>query len=625
MAKVSFKKPLVYLSLILFITGCGAPEEESEEVNIDPAPAATVTLTSNSTRVDYDGSVSLSWTTSNVENCVASGNWSGNKDNTGSEVIESLKADSVFDLTCAEVENRVEVASLATAAHKGKPVTATVAVSVDDPGPPTIAMSANPSSVAMNGATTITWNTENTQTCSASGGWSGGKAPSGSQTFTGLNSNTVFQLSCSGPGGSTSNMVSVTVVLPSAPSISLSASPANVAYDGSTVLTWSGNNINSCTASGDWSGNKSASGSQTISNLTSNRSFSLNCSGPGGNTSDTINVTVAAPPVPSISISASPVNVAYDGSTVLTWSGSNIDGCTASGAWSGNKSASGAQTISNLTSDSSFSLSCSGPGGNSSDTVNITVAAPAVPSISLTASPASVAYDGSTTLSWSGAHLTNCVATGAWSGDKAVSGSQTINNLTNNSSFGLSCSGPGGSVNDTVDIVVGAPLDPAVNLTASPSSVAENEPITLSWNSTNADACTASGDWSGNKDLSGTETIASIADDSLFTLVCSGPGGTASNTANVTIVVSNSGTALLSWVPPTENTDGSPLTDLAGYKIYYGTSSGDYPNVVTIDNPGLTSFLVENLGTATWYFVMTSFNTSDIESDYSFEVSKTIN
>ncbi len=73
----------------------------------------------------------------------------------------------------------------------------------------------------------------------------------------------------------------------------------------------------------------------------------------------------------------------------------------------------------------------------------------------------------------------------------------------------------------------------------------------------------------------------------------------------------------LSWTAPTQNTDGSHLTDLAGYKIYYGLSEGEYPNVISIDTPGLTIFVVENLIPNTYYFVATSVNSSGVESDYS--------
>jgi len=54
-----------------------------------------------------------------------------------------------------------------------------------------------------------------------------------------------------------------------------------------------------------------------------------------------------------------------------------------------------------------------------------------------------------------------------------------------------------------------------------------------------------------------------------------GAGGTVNDTDNVTVVKKNNGTALLSWTAPTENSDGSPLTDLAGYKIHYGSSHGN--------------------------------------------------
>jgi hypothetical protein len=84
------------------------------------------------------------------------------------------------------------------------------------------------------------------------------------------------------------------------------------------------------------------------------------------------------------------------------------------------------------------------------------------------------------------------------------------------------------------------------------------------------------------------------------------------------------GTATLSWTPPTENTDGTTLTDLAGYKIYYGRSADSLTKVVDINTAGVTTYVVDNLTTATWYFSMTSYNAGGIESDKSAVVSKTI-
>jgi len=106
-----------------------------------------------------------------------------------------------------------------------------------------------------------------------------------------------------------------------------------------------------------------------------------------------------------------------------------------------------------------------------------------------------------------------------------------------------------------------------------------------------------------------------------------GTGGSNSDASSsgVSVVPKGDGSALVSWVPPTQNTDGSPLTDLAGFKIYYGTFPGEYEEPEIVTNPGMSSFLVEGLGEADWFFVMTAFNTSGIESAYSDEVFKTIN
>ena len=84
------------------------------------------------------------------------------------------------------------------------------------------------------------------------------------------------------------------------------------------------------------------------------------------------------------------------------------------------------------------------------------------------------------------------------------------------------------------------------------------------------------------------------------------------------------GSATLSWTPPTQNTDGTPLTDLAGFKVRWGTSQGTYPNAATINNPGITTYLVENLPPSTYYFVATAFDTAGNESTFSNAASKTI-
>ena len=93
---------------------------------------------------------------------------------------------------------------------------------------------------------------------------------------------------------------------------------------------------------------------------------------------------------------------------------------------------------------------------------------------------------------------------------------------------------------------------------------------------------------------------------------------------SVTVQQVSNGSATLTWQPPTERTDGTPLTDLAGYRILYGTSPGNYTTKISVTNPGLTSYVVNNLSQGTWYFVMTAYDTTGEESDYSDVGSKSI-
>lgn len=80
----------------------------------------------------------------------------------------------------------------------------------------------------------------------------------------------------------------------------------------------------------------------------------------------------------------------------------------------------------------------------------------------------------------------------------------------------------------------------------------------------------------------------------------------------------------LDWDPPTQNTDGSALTNLKGYVIHYGKESGKYTNRIEVNSPGLTTYVVENLEPGTYYFAVTAVSANGAESNYSPEASKTI-
>jgi hypothetical protein len=89
----------------------------------------------------------------------------------------------------------------------------------------------------------------------------------------------------------------------------------------------------------------------------------------------------------------------------------------------------------------------------------------------------------------------------------------------------------------------------------------------------------------------------------------------------ITVVSTATGSALLSWTPPTQNTDGSALT-LTGYRVYWGTQQGSYPNSANV-GPNVANHMVEQLTPATWYFVVTALSATG-ESAYSNVASKVI-
>jgi hypothetical protein len=81
----------------------------------------------------------------------------------------------------------------------------------------------------------------------------------------------------------------------------------------------------------------------------------------------------------------------------------------------------------------------------------------------------------------------------------------------------------------------------------------------------------------------------------------------------------------LAWTPPTQNSDGSALVDLKGYKIHYGNASQSYTSTVSVDNPGLSRYVIDSLPAGTLFIAMTAYNAAGAESSLSSEVSVKLN
>ena len=236
---------------------------------------------------------------------------------------------------------------------------------------------------------------------------------------------------------------------PPVPTADLSASPSTIDEGQSATLSWSSTDANSCSAS--WTGSTATSGSQSVS-PTVTTTYSITCTGDGGSATDNVTVTVNGAPVPAptASISASPSTIDQGQSTTLSWSSTDANSCSAS--WTGSSATSGSQSVSPSVT-TTYSITCDGDGGSASDSVTVTVNEPPAstePTVTLNVSPSGTIRRGdSVTFSWSSSDATSCTASGAWSGSKATSGSQSVT-VSNPGSYTLSCSGDGGSASDSV-------------------------------------------------------------------------------------------------------------------------------------------------------------------------------
>lgn len=124
-------------------------------------------------------------------------------------------------------------------------------------------------------------------------------------------------------------------------------------------------------------------------------------------------------------------------------------------------------------------------------------------------------------------------------------------------------------------------------------------------------------------ELTGTPTAADVGPTTIAITV-SDTAGIATLTWTLTVVQTASGSANLSWTAPTTHTDGSTMTDLTAYRIYYGTQQGNLTNRVDVANPTVTTSVINNLTAGTWYFAVTAVDSGGNESAYSNIGSKTI-
>jgi Subtilase family len=263
--------------------------------------------------------------------------------------------------------------------------------------------------------------------------------------------------------------------------------------------------------------------------------------------------------IPTLSLSVPSIKL---GSTAtLTWTSVYATSCTASGSgsgisanWSGALATSGSAVLTPTAAGTqTYMLTCTNAFGTSAaGTASLPVYSgtpPAVPTLTLGSS--SIAVGSSTTLAWSSVSATSCTASGAWSGALAASGSETITpTYVGPQVYTLSCSNAGGPsepVSVTLNATAATVLPAAPTLTLGAASIPADTTTTVSWNSTNANSCTASGSanaiasgWTGVLGPTGQNSVTPITLGTFtYTLYCTNAAGNSpTTTVNLTVTAS---------------------------------------------------------------------------------------
>jgi PKD repeat protein len=409
---------------------------------------------------------------------------------------------------------------------------------------------ASPTTVTSGSPSTLSWTTGGGSVTSVSiDNGVGSKPANGSATVNPV-ATTTYTLSAFTTANSTppSKQVTVTVSGSPAPTATFSASPTSITAGQSSTLTWTSSNATSVSID-NGVGSQAVNGSVGVSPA-STTTYTLTATGPGGTITKTATVTVTQP-APTASFSAAPTSINAGQSSTLTWSTTNATSISIDNGV-GSKPASGTASVSPA-STTTYTLTATGPGGTITRTATVTVIQPA-PTITFSATPSNISAGQSSTLVWNTTNATS-VTIDNGVGSKPVSGSATVSPSAT-TTYTLTATGPGGTLTSQATVTVSN--RPSITFGASPATIIIGSSSTLTWQVTNSTSVTIDNGL-GAQGPSGSMSVTPGL-STTYTLTATGPGGTSTASAVVTVVdlprinfsvtpsvITAGGSATLSW------------------------------------------------------------------------------
>jgi trimeric autotransporter adhesin len=464
----------------------------------------------------------------------------------------------------------------------------------------------------------------------------------------------------------TSGGISGSIILTVTPTtlVSISITPSNPSFIKGTTTqfsatgTYSDNTTQDLTTGVTWKSSSTAVAA--ISNAAGSNGLTTSVAAGSSTITATLgsvsgSATLTVTPATLVSIAVTPTNTSFALGTSKqftatgTYSDNTTQNLTTSVTWK--SSAATIAAISNAagsnglaTSVAAGSSTITATSGSVVGTATLTVTSATLVSIAVTPTNSSI-VKGTTkqftaTGTYSDNSTQNLTTAVSWSSSiatvAAISNAAGSNGKATSIATGsTTITATSGGVSGTATLTVTAATLVSLAITPANPTIAQGASQQFTATGTYSDSSTqnltTSVTWN-----SSTASVASISNavgsNGLATAVAAGSTTITATSGSVsgsaTLTVTGASVVTLGWNAPTTNTDGSalnPATDISQYKIYYGTASLTYSQVVSVANPGTSTISKTlNLAPGTYYFSVTTVDTSGDESSYSNEVMKTL-
>jgi phospholipase C len=341
----------------------------------------------------------------------------------------------------------------------------TVNITVQAASAPTVALAANPTSIASGSSSILTATATNATQVIVTGtdGSTYTLQPNGGTQSVTPTATTTYTATATGAGGKTSAATTVTVTPNPAPTVSIIANPNSVAAGNSSILTVTAMNATLVTLTGS-DGSKytlQASGGTQAVSPASSTTYTATATGPGGTISANASLTVTPNPAPTVIFSASPASITTGNSSTLTVSTTNATQVIITGSDNSSytlPTPNGTESVS-PTSTTTYTATATGAGGKTSANAIVTVVSNPTPTVSVTANPTSIASGSSSTLTVAATNANQVTVSGTDGSTYSLQpsgGTQSVS-PTATTTFTATATGDGGTISASTTVAVVPP------------------------------------------------------------------------------------------------------------------------------------------------------------------------